>query len=78
MSMDTMQRILCRGIVDGAFRATLLTAPEAALQEYDLSPAERAVLAGPAHSLVDLAQAIEAWRRGDLAGAPAGALTLAG
>jgi hypothetical protein len=80
MPLNTMQQILCRGAVDRAFLAALLQTPERALAEYGLSAEERAVfLGGTPRSLVDLAAAAEAWRRGDLAAAPAGReLALAG
>ncbi len=66
MSVQTMQQILCRGAVDRAFLAALLAAPERALAEYELSAEERAVLlSGAPRSLVDLAAAVEAWRRGE-------------
>ncbi len=78
--MQTMQEILCRGAVDRAFLGLLLAAPREALREYeyDLGPAEYAVLAEtPARSLTDLAAAVEAWRRGDLVTLPARELALA-
>lgn len=76
MSIDTMQLVLCRGLVDRAFLSTLLSAPDVALAPYDLSPAEAAVFSrAHAASLSDLARAVEAWRRGELS--PAGAPALA-
>lgn len=75
MSIDTMQLVLCRGLVDRAFLSTLLNAPETALAAYNLSPAETAVLAGPdVTSLSDLARAVESWRRGEMIPATAPAL----
>jgi hypothetical protein len=72
MPLNTMQQILCRGAVDRAFLSMLLQAPERALAEYALSAEERAVFLGAApRSLVDLAAAVEAWRRGDSVAAPA-------
>ena len=79
MSMHTLQHILCRGAVDSAFLASVLSAPHQALQEYDLSPAELALLAdGSARSLADLAGAVEAWRRGEPISVPVRELALAG
>lgn len=79
MSMQTMQTILCRGAVDRAFLASLLDTPHAALQEYDLSPDELALLADtPARSLTDLAATVETWRRGGPFGASVRELALAG
>ncbi len=71
MAMQTLQTILCRAAVDSAFLNVLLEAPRRAVQQYDLSPAELGVLAGSsAHSLADVAVAVEVWRRGDPAMAP--------
>lgn len=79
MSMHIMQMILCRGIVDHTFCTALLETPREALREYHLSADEFRVLAeSPARSLVELAEAVEAWRRGDVVAAPAPALALAG
>ncbi|HZQ37777.1 MAG TPA: hypothetical protein VFD32_17735 [Dehalococcoidia bacterium] len=79
MAMQTLQTILCRAALDGAFLHELLDAPHRAVQQYDLSPAELGVLAGSsAHSLTDLAVAIEAWRRGEPATAPAQELAIIG
>ena len=79
MSMQTMQTILCRGVVDHAFRAALLETPHEALHEYDLSADELSVLAEtPARSLLDLAAAVEAWRRGEPVMSRVPALALAG
>ncbi len=67
MSLHAMQNVLCRGVVDRAFLADLLATPEAALASYDLSADELAVFTtSSAGSLVDLAGAVEAWRRGEL------------
>lgn len=67
MSQQAVQQVLCRGIVDAAFTNALLTTPHAVLQEYDLSLDEYAVLAASgARSLIELAQAVESWRRGDM------------
>jgi phytoene/squalene synthetase len=64
--MQTLQTILCRAAVDGAFLNALIDAPRRAVQQYDLSPAELGVLTGSsARSLADLAAAVEAWRRGE-------------
>ena len=77
MAMQTLQTILCRAAVDGAFLNELLAAPRRAVQQYDLSPAELGVLAGSSdHSLIDLATAVEAWRRGEPATAPAQELAI--
>jgi len=78
MSMQTMQLVLCRAVVDGPFLTTLLENPYQALADYDLSSDERGVLAeSPAHSLTELALSVEAWRRGDLVPAAAPRLALA-
>lgn len=77
MAMQTLQTILCRAALDGAFLNELLAAPRRAVQQYDLSQAELGVLAGSsAHSLVDLADAVEIWRRGAPAMAPAPELAI--
>jgi hypothetical protein len=69
--MQTLQLILCRGAVDRVFLGDLLERPGEALREYDLSPEEYAVIAqSSACSLVELAQAVEGYRRGDLVAAP--------
>jgi hypothetical protein len=66
MGIETMQNILCRAAVDAPFLATLLDSPKQALRQYDLSPAEADVFAETsARSLVELAGAVEAWRRGE-------------
>jgi hypothetical protein len=78
MSMQTMQSVLCRAVVDRPFLDMLLHNPYQALTDYDLSSEERAVLAdSPAHSLTDLACSVEAWRRGDMAPAAVPRLALA-
>jgi len=65
MSMQTMQTILCRGAVDSAFTAALLSSPRAALQEYNLDAAELSIFADvPAASLNELAGRVEDWRTG--------------
>lgn len=79
MSMQAMQQILCRGAVDRGFLNSLLEAPYQALAEFELSTDERTVLAeSPARSLVDLAQAVEVWRRGEPLGISVRELALAG
>lgn len=71
MSMNAMQLVLCRGIVDAAFRARLMEAPQAALAEYELTEEEHAVFtSAPSRSLVGLASAVDSWRRGDLVRRP--------
>ncbi|HLZ72114.1 MAG TPA: hypothetical protein VKV26_19585 [Dehalococcoidia bacterium] len=71
MAMQTLQTILCRAALDGAFLGVLLEAPRLAVQQYDLSGAELGVLTGSgANSLTDLALAVEAWRRGAPAMSP--------
>jgi hypothetical protein len=79
MALQTMQLVLTRCAVDRAFLTTLLDSPHEALAEYALAPDEHALLAGArAHSLRDLATAVEAWRRGELAAAPVRQLAFAG
>lgn len=66
MSMQIIQQVLCRAAVDRAFQEALLDAPGTVLGQFDLDEAEFAMLvANPSHSLVDLAAAAEAWRRGE-------------
>ena len=66
MAMQTVQTILCRAAIDGAFLATLQAAPRRALQPYDLSADEVDLLTDRrARSLSELAAVIEAWRRGE-------------
>jgi hypothetical protein len=77
--MQTLQLILCRGAVDRAFLGELLDSPSEALREYDLTSREFAVLAeSSARSLVDLAVAVEAYRRGEPARANVRELALVG
>lgn len=72
MPLRTMQQILCRGAVDRAFLSALLQTPERALAGYELSVEERAVfMTGAPRSLLELAVAVEAWRRGETAVVPA-------
>ncbi len=67
MSLHAMQNVLCRGVVDRAFLAELLETPETALAGYDLTAGEQAVFTtAGAGSLVELAAAVESWRRGEL------------
>ena len=77
--MQTLQLILCRGAVDHGFLGELLERPSEALRDYDLSPQEYAVIAeSSARSLVELARAVEAFRRGEPAVLPVRELALAG
>jgi hypothetical protein len=77
--MQTLQMIICRCAVDRDFLADVLSSPHDALREYDLSTAEFALLADPSvRSLVDLASAVESWRRGEPRTARVRELALAG
>lgn len=79
MSLQTLQSILCRAVVDRGFEASLLGTPDAVLPEYSLHPDETSLLTEAApRSLVGLATAVEAWRRGDLLPVSAPQLALAG
>jgi hypothetical protein len=46
MSMPELQRVMERALSDEVFRALLQTNPDTALSEYDLTPAERALILG--------------------------------
>ncbi len=79
MSMQTLQTILCRAVVDRGFEALLLGAPGAVLREYYLDPGEASLLTeATPRSLAGLAITIEAWRRGEPLPAAAPELALAG
>lgn len=79
MAIQTMQTILCRAAVDGAFLGALLAAPQRTLQQYGLNADELELLAGAgATSLYDLAAVVEEWRRGKPRAAARQALALAG
>ncbi len=68
MSLQTLQLVLCRCAVDRTFRARLLAAPACALAPYagSLTAVEiAALLDPPERSLLGLARAVEALRRGE-------------
>jgi hypothetical protein len=78
MSMQTMQTVLWRAVVDRQFQAILLSQPAEAVREYDLDAVEASILTvGSSRSLADLAVAVEAWRRGEPAEAAMRELALA-
>jgi hypothetical protein len=61
-----MQAVLWRGASDPAFLTKLLGAPFETLQQFELSQEELTLLTDtPVCSLLDLANRVEAWRRGD-------------
>jgi hypothetical protein len=77
--MQTLQMIICRCAVDREFLTDVLRSPHTALREFDLSDEEFALLADPSlRSLVDLASAVESWRRGEPRTAVVRELALAG
>lgn len=79
MAIQMLQQILCRCTVDRGFLGTVLTDPQQVLEEYDLSHDEYSVLTGArARSLMDLAVAVEAWRRGEIVAQPVHQFALAG
>ena len=67
MSAQTLQHIVCRGAIDAEFLHLLARAPAEALAGFDLADDESAMIVGlRPQSLEDLAQGVEAWRRGDV------------
>jgi hypothetical protein len=79
MSMQSMQNILWRGATDSAFLRGVLDNPREVLRRFDLTPGEVDALADAApRSLVDLAETVEAWWRGEPVFTPARELALAG
>lgn len=79
MSMQAMQLVLCRGAVDRAFLASLQERPHEALRDFDLSCDEIAVLTQDSpRSLMQMAAAVESWRRGEPISAPVRQFALAG
>ena len=68
MSIQALQVVLGRAVVDAGFRRTLFTAPEEVAQAYRLSPDEAALLlTAPTPTVLAVAAAVENWRRGALA-----------
>jgi hypothetical protein len=79
MSLESMQSLLWRGVIDREFLTNVLDSPQTALLEYDLTPAEYAALSGTrSRSIVDIAHTVEALRRGEPLTAPEGVLALTG
>jgi len=58
-----VQRVLADALVNPGFRARLLSCPAEAIADYDLTSAERRMLASVrATTLPEFAAAVEAWR----------------
>ena len=79
MSIESMQSLLWRGVIDREFLNAVLDSPQSALLQYDLTSTEYSALTGTrARSLVDIALTVEALRRGEPLATPEGALALTG
>jgi hypothetical protein len=67
MSMQALQHVVCRGAIDREFMALLARSPREAVRGFGLTVAEEEMIVGlGARTLVDLADGVEAWRRGAL------------
>lgn len=65
MSAQSLQHVVCRGVIDHEFMTLFARSPGEAVAGFDLSSDERAMLLGlHARTLTELAEGVEAWRRG--------------
>ena len=66
MSTYGLQHVVCRGAIDPDFLRQLARSPMDALRGFDLAEDESAMVAAlRPQTLDELAQGVEAWRRGD-------------
>jgi hypothetical protein len=67
MSMNGLQHVVCRAVIDPDFLDMLARSPVDALYGFDIDRDEASMIeAIRPQSLQELARGVEAWRRGDV------------